>query len=153
MRLAGVQLPFPARSLASRTHVSMSHTVIWSMIIWSMMNWNMMNWNMVIAGMLAQITHKALLGVMLVVPCRLNAAEMFVDVSQEGASTSTNWVAESGVLDLFFLLGPSPRQVCPCSASSPRKLCRPSKARLAIHMPAHVGGCRSCSRLFLEHYS
>lgn len=41
----------------------------------------------------------------------LNAAEMFVDVSKEGGSTSTNWVAESGVLDLFFLLGPSPRQV------------------------------------------
>ena len=43
--------------------------------------------------------------------CRLNAAEMFVDVSQEGDSTSTNWVAESGVLDLFLLLGPTPRQV------------------------------------------
>ena len=42
---------------------------------------------------------------------RLNAAEMFVDVSQEGDSTSTNWVAESGVLDLFLLLGPTPRQV------------------------------------------
>ena len=42
---------------------------------------------------------------------RLNAAEMFVDVSKEGGSTSTNWVAESGVLDLFLLLGPSPRQV------------------------------------------
>ena len=46
-----------------------------------------------------------------VMDCRLNAAEMFVDVSQEGDSTSTNWVAESGVLDLFLLLGPTPRQV------------------------------------------
>lgn len=43
--------------------------------------------------------------------CRLNAAEMFVDVSKEGEGTSTNWVAESGVLDLFLLLGPTPRQV------------------------------------------
>lgn len=42
---------------------------------------------------------------------RLNAAEMFVDVSKEGDGTSTNWVAESGVLDLFLLLGPTPRQV------------------------------------------
>ncbi|KAL3163000.1 hypothetical protein ABBQ32_009432 [Trebouxia sp. C0010 RCD-2024] len=41
----------------------------------------------------------------------LNAAEMFVDVSREGDGTSTNWVAESGVLDLFLLLGPTPRQV------------------------------------------
>lgn len=47
---------------------------------------------------------------------RLNAAEMFVDVSREGDGTSTNWVAESGVLDLFLLLGPTPRQVStvPC---------------------------------------
>ena len=36
---------------------------------------------------------------------------MFVDVSKEGDGTSTNWVAESGVLDLFLLLGPTPRQV------------------------------------------
>ena len=43
--------------------------------------------------------------------CRLNAAEMFVDVSREGDGTSTNWVAESGVLDLFLLLGQTPRQV------------------------------------------
>ena len=47
-----------------------------------------------------------------IMTCRLNAAEMFVDVSREGDSTMTNWVAESGVLDLFLLLGPTPRQVC-----------------------------------------
>ena len=52
------------------------------------------------------------------VACRLNAAEMFVDVSREGDSTTTNWVAESGVLDLFFLLGPTPRQVCHSSIHS-----------------------------------
>ena len=38
---------------------------------------------------------------------------MFVDVSKEADGTSTNWVAESGVLDLFLLLGPTPRQVSP----------------------------------------
>lgn len=42
---------------------------------------------------------------------RLNAAEMFVDVSKDADGTSTNWVAESGVLDLFLLLGPTPQQV------------------------------------------
>lgn len=57
--------------------------------------------------MLAGQTCKA---VAMSVICRLNAAEMFVDVSREGDSTSTNWVAESGVLDLFFLFGPTPRQ-------------------------------------------
>ena len=43
--------------------------------------------------------------------CRLNSAEMFVDVTKDGSSASTNWVAESGVLDLFFLLGPTPPKV------------------------------------------
>lgn len=36
---------------------------------------------------------------------------MYVDVSQDSGSTSTNWLAESGVLDLFFLLGPTPQEV------------------------------------------
>ena len=42
---------------------------------------------------------------------RLNAAEMYVDVERTSAATHTQWTAESGVLDLFLLLGPSPRQV------------------------------------------
>ena len=41
---------------------------------------------------------------------RLTAAEMFVDVGQSDGGTITNWVAESGVLDLFFMLGPKPAQ-------------------------------------------
>ena len=45
--------------------------------------------------------------------CRLNAAEMFIDVGKTERETATNWVAESGVLDLFLLLGPSPHQVTP----------------------------------------
>ena len=45
---------------------------------------------------------------------------MFVDVSKSDQGTATNWVAESGVLDLFFLLGPKPHQVaipvCTCNS-------------------------------------
>ncbi|CAL8467821.1 g7359 [Coccomyxa elongata] len=41
----------------------------------------------------------------------LNAAEMFVDVGKTDAATFTNWVAESGILDLFLLLGPTPAKV------------------------------------------
>jgi alpha 1,3-glucosidase len=41
----------------------------------------------------------------------LNAAEMFVDVSKTAADTETQWIAESGVLDLFVLLGPKPKDV------------------------------------------
>ena len=36
---------------------------------------------------------------------------MYVDVEHTSAGTSTQWTAESGLLDLFLLLGPSPRQV------------------------------------------
>ena len=36
---------------------------------------------------------------------------MYVDVGSTAEGTFTNWVAESGVLDLFFLLGPKPAQV------------------------------------------
>lgn len=41
----------------------------------------------------------------------LNAAEMFVDVSQDAAGSSTHWFAESGVLDLFVFVGPGPSDV------------------------------------------
>ncbi len=43
--------------------------------------------------------------------CRLNSAEMYVDVEKGKEGTDTQWLAESGVLDLFLLLGPSPPQV------------------------------------------
>jgi hypothetical protein len=36
---------------------------------------------------------------------------MFVDVGKTDTGAYTNWVAESGVLDLFLLLGPTPVKV------------------------------------------
>eukprot|EP01135_Chromosphaera_perkinsii_P009199 Nk52_evm34s1671 gene=Nk52_evmTU34s1671 len=45
----------------------------------------------------------------------LNAAEMWVDVwdgeEENGESTHTHWMAESGVVDVFIFLGPSPYDV------------------------------------------
>ncbi|GAX83418.1 hypothetical protein CEUSTIGMA_g10843.t1 [Chlamydomonas eustigma] len=41
----------------------------------------------------------------------LNAAEMFVDVSKEGSNTATQWIAESGIVDLFIFTGPGPAEV------------------------------------------
>lgn len=43
----------------------------------------------------------------------LNAAEMYVDVGLDGqgAGASTQWISESGMLDLFLLLGPKPVDV------------------------------------------
>lgn len=73
--------------------------------------------------------------------CRLNAAEMFVDVSREGDGTSTNWVAESGVLDLFLLLGPTPRQVSTDPGCS-------DTALTCIHNPACQNPlCRTCRHI------
>ena len=43
--------------------------------------------------------------------CRLNAAEMLIDVERTQQGTETQWLAESGVVDLFVLLGPTPNQV------------------------------------------
>ncbi len=34
-----------------------------------------------------------------------------MDVGKTDAATFTNWVAESGALDLFLLLGPTPTKV------------------------------------------
>ncbi|GBF95413.1 glucan 1,3-alpha-glucosidase-like [Raphidocelis subcapitata] len=41
----------------------------------------------------------------------LNAAEMFVDLETTRAGPATQWVAESGALDLFLLPGPGPADV------------------------------------------
>lgn len=43
--------------------------------------------------------------------CRLNAAEMYVDVSKPASGVATQWIAESGVVDLFLLVGPRPADV------------------------------------------
>mmetsp|Transcript_37728 Transcript_37728/g.84060 ORF Transcript_37728/g.84060 Transcript_37728/m.84060 type:complete len:895 (-) Transcript_37728:499-3183(-) len=41
----------------------------------------------------------------------LNAAEMFVDVAHLSDGTSTQWIAESGIVDLFLFVGPTPGDV------------------------------------------
>jgi alpha 1,3-glucosidase len=41
----------------------------------------------------------------------LNAAEMYVDVQKDAKDSPTQWIAESGVLDLFLMPGPSPANV------------------------------------------
>jgi len=41
----------------------------------------------------------------------LNAAEMYVDVEATSGGHSTQWITESGVLDLLLLLGPGPKDV------------------------------------------
>jgi alpha-glucosidase (family GH31 glycosyl hydrolase) len=36
---------------------------------------------------------------------------MFVDVSRDGGNTATQWIAESGIVDLFIFTGPGPADV------------------------------------------
>ena len=42
---------------------------------------------------------------------RQNAAEMFIDVAREGDGTVTQWIVESGIVDLFVFVGPKPADV------------------------------------------
>lgn len=42
----------------------------------------------------------------------LNSAEMYIDVdAPEDSSTSTHWFAESGMIDMFVFLGPTPKDI------------------------------------------
>eukprot|EP01103_Thecamoeba_quadrilineata_P010472 TRINITY_DN2270_c0_g1_i2.p1 TRINITY_DN2270_c0_g1~~TRINITY_DN2270_c0_g1_i2.p1 ORF type:complete len:540 (-),score=82.61 TRINITY_DN2270_c0_g1_i2:1304-2923(-) len=46
----------------------------------------------------------------------LNAAETFIDVSRKSKDTDvggshTHWMSESGIIDVFFFLGPSPKDI------------------------------------------
>lgn len=36
---------------------------------------------------------------------------MYVDVESQKAGTAVQWITESGILDLFVLTGPGPRDV------------------------------------------
>ena len=42
----------------------------------------------------------------------LNAAEMFIDVdAPTGMATDTQWISESGIVDVFLFAGPTPAKV------------------------------------------
>jgi len=63
----------------------------------------------------------------------LNSAEMFVDVMQSGGSMATQWIAESGVLDLFLMLGPTPPDVMRQYASITGATAMPQLFSLGYH--------------------
>lgn len=48
---------------------------------------------------------------MFLLPSRLNAAEMYVDVESLRDGQAIQWIAESGIVDLFIMTGPSPKDV------------------------------------------
>jgi len=41
----------------------------------------------------------------------LNSAEMYVDIWEDSVGTHTQWISESGVLDLFLMMGPTTKDV------------------------------------------
>jgi alpha 1,3-glucosidase len=66
----------------------------------------------------------------------LNAAEMYVDIEEPaagGGGLGTQWVAESGVVDVFFLLGPSPAAVSAQYASLTGGTALPQAFALGYH--------------------
>lgn len=66
----------------------------------------------------------------------LNSAEMYVDVVSKptkNGEISTQWIAESGVLDLFFLLGPTPTAVSAQYASLTGGTALPQLFSLGYH--------------------
>lgn len=63
----------------------------------------------------------------------LNAAEMFIDIAKTKDMVSSQWIAESGVVDVFFLLGPSPADVSSQYASLTGGTALPQLFSLGYH--------------------
>ena len=72
---------------------------------------------------------------------RLNAAEMLVDVAQPSGGASTRWIADSGVLDLFLLLGPEPANVMAQYArlTGPTAMPQVRGVQLSLDDSSHAG--------------
>jgi len=63
----------------------------------------------------------------------INAAEQYVDLSLAKDGTLAQWIAESGVLDLFLLAGPSPAAVAKQLASVAGATAMPQEFALGYH--------------------
>ncbi|KAJ3391269.1 hypothetical protein HDU92_009129 [Lobulomyces angularis] len=69
----------------------------------------------------------------------MNSAEMWVDIEREvelktrAKQTVTHWSAESGILDLFVMLGPTPREVSSQYTSLTGKPALPQLFAIAYH--------------------
>jgi len=63
----------------------------------------------------------------------LNPSETFVDVKRDGQDTSTHWISESGVVDLFLLAGPAPLDVMSQYAALTGTTFLPPRFSLAYH--------------------
>lgn len=79
---------------------------------------------------------------------RLNAAEMYVDVRKPAGGVSTQWIAESGVLDLFLMVGPEPAALSAQYAAITGGSAMPQLFSLGCASP--LWGIRSQSRLSLS---
>eukprot|EP01113_Clastostelium_recurvatum_P019242 TRINITY_DN2271_c0_g1_i2.p1 TRINITY_DN2271_c0_g1~~TRINITY_DN2271_c0_g1_i2.p1 ORF type:complete len:965 (-),score=270.56 TRINITY_DN2271_c0_g1_i2:59-2953(-) len=64
----------------------------------------------------------------------LNAAETFVDISEGTQSgKDSHWFSESGIVDVFFMMGPAPRQVFKQYAELTGTLAMPQMFAIAYH--------------------
>jgi alpha 1,3-glucosidase len=63
----------------------------------------------------------------------LNAAESFIDIVHGDQSRQTHWMSESGIIDVFFLLGPKPYDVFKQYASLTGTTPLPQMFSIAYH--------------------
>ena len=85
--------------------------------------------------------------VLAVYPCRLNAAEMYVDVeSVRSGDKAVQWISESGILDLFILTGPTPAAVTQQYASLTGTTAMPQLFALGYHQCRSVGCTWQCGK-------
>lgn len=63
----------------------------------------------------------------------LNAAESYIDIVHGDNSRQTHWMSESGVIDVFFLLGPKPQDVFKQYASLTGTTPLPQMFSIAYH--------------------
>ena len=63
----------------------------------------------------------------------LNAAEMYIDIDKTEGGVDSQWLAESGALDLFLLLGPTPAHLAMQFASLTGKSAMPQMFSIGYH--------------------
>jgi len=63
----------------------------------------------------------------------LNAAEMYVDVAKTSEGTATQWIAESGAVDFYVFVGPTPKTVASQYAALTGTTAMPQLFSLGYH--------------------
>ncbi|KAM0241498.1 hypothetical protein ACHAP5_007537 [Fusarium lateritium] len=63
----------------------------------------------------------------------LNAAETWIDITKAKKNTKTHWISEAGLIDVFFFLGPTPKDVLRDYAALTGTSALPQEFSIAYH--------------------